>query len=100
MSLIINPFESSAPEPKKPNPDWVTVEGNFAIEWRRTGTERWVVWCRDNDIQVMHTRFLTICELLGRDASEHDAVRLVNTDTKQSLSSALFGTAAKEIIGL
>ena len=82
---------------KEPNPNWVTVEGNFAIERRKTGTERWSVWCRDNDTQVMRTRFMTMCELLGRDASEFDAVRWVNTDTGEVLSSGIFGAAVKEM---
>ena len=82
---------------KEPNSDWITVTGTFRIERRKTGTERWSRWSEDGDISVMNTRFFTMCDLLSRDSKEFDAVRLVNIDTGEVLSSAMFGTAVKEM---
>jgi hypothetical protein len=95
--FIPEEFRAGLETPKTPNPDWETVQGNFMIERRKTGTERWDVWCMDNDIAVMNTRFWTMSEILGRDASKFDALRLVNTDTGKVLSSGMFGAAVKEM---
>lgn len=82
----------------KPNPDWITIEGPLRIDRRKVSSGRWVSWCHDNDVQVMHQRFGYMADLLSRDASEFDALRLVQIEGENVLSSGLFGKAAEELV--
>lgn len=101
MKFKRSEYQGEAPKdlaPSTPNPDWVTIEGPLSIDRRRTGTNKWVVWSSDNDVQVMDTRFWTMVELLNKDSSQYDAVRLFKSKTGEVLSSALCGDAAKELV--
>lgn len=50
----------------------------FEIQRRSVKSGKWSLWCRDNDREVMDTRFEYMSALLKRDASEFDACRLVS----------------------
>lgn len=77
--------------------NWVRVE-SFKIERRRAANNRWYRWCSDIDLDVMNTRFLSMSDLLSKDAKEWDALRLVNIDTGEVLLTGLFGKAVGGVL--